>query len=175
MRTDDGSFKDRLHVQRFDDATYFAGPLFAAIFHQAFPTPPHDALPRWAQYVAFYRWDDGRIEVVGFCNFLPFENVWLEGGLCVRRDFYARLPAGQSDECRAIGGVAQMMMQAAATDLDDCDAWFAYCGDAQSLKVCKRCGYEDTDRRYVIARWLREKSPTRRASLVERVAALGPF
>jgi len=170
------TFRERFHVQRFTNAGYFAGPMFEEIFHQPFPSlPPGSTLPPWAQYVAFYRWDEDRLEPVGFCNFLPFEDAWLEGGLCVRRNFYARLPTGPSEECRASGGVAQMIMEAAARELDDCAAWFAYCGDPQSLKVCMRCGYEATTHQYVIAKWFREGSPERRTELVERVAAIGPF
>ena len=169
------TFKERLCVQRFDNASYFAGPMFQAIFHQAFPEPPAGASPSWAQYVAFFRWDEDQLEPVGFCNFLPYENLWLEGGLCVRRNFYARLPPGLSEDCHTAGGVAQMIMEVAAKELDDCAAWFAYVGDAQSLKVCMRCGYEATAREHVIAKWFREHSPERRAALVERVAALGPF
>ena len=129
----------------------------------------------WAQYVAFYRWDDGRIEPVGFCNYLPFDGVWLEGGLCVRRTFYSRLPSRQGEECRALGGVAQLIMETAARELDDCDAWFAYIGDERSLKVCTRMGYRPTGRRYVMAKWFRALPPDREAELIERVAALGPF
>jgi len=175
MSQQDSTFKERFHVQRFDNASYFAAPMFQAIFHQAFPEPPADASPSWAQYVAFFRWNEDQVEPVGFCNFLPYENLWLEGGLCVRRNFYARLPRGLSEECRATGGVAQLIMEAAAKELDDCTAWFAYVGDPQSLKVCTRCGYEATNRKHVIAKWFRECSPEDKRALIERVAALGPF
>jgi hypothetical protein len=175
VRQQGQNFKERLHVQRFDNAVYFAGPLFPGIFQQPFPNPPPEASPSWAQYVAFFRWGEDQIEPVGFCNFLPYENLWLEGGLCVRRNFYARLPPGLSEECRATGGVAQLIMEAAAKELDDRTAWFAYVGDAQSLKVCTRCGYEATNRKYVIAKWFRECSQEDKSALIERVAALGPF
>jgi len=168
-------FKGRLHVQRFDNAAYFAGPLFQERFQQPFPTPPPEASPSWAQYVAFLRWDEDQIEPVGFCNFLPFEDSWLEGGLCVRRSFYPRLAPALWKECRATGGVAQLIMEAAAEHLDDCTAWFGCVGDAQSLKVCMRCGYEATNRKYVIAKWFRECSPGDKSALIDRVAALGPF
>jgi hypothetical protein len=81
------TFKERLHVQRFDNASYFAGPLFQEIFQQPFPSPSPEASPSWAQYVAFFRCDEDKIEPVGFCNFLPYADSWLEGGLCVRRNF----------------------------------------------------------------------------------------
>jgi hypothetical protein len=169
------AFKERFHIQRFDNAAYFAGPLFQQVFQQPFPSPPSAPSRPWAQYVAFFRWDDDRIEPVGFCNFLPYEDSWLEGGLCVRRNFYVRLPARLFEECRALGGVAQSIMEVAATELDDCAAWFGYIGDKRSLKVCMRCGYERTHREYLVVRWFRERSPARKAALLERVAALGPF
>lgn len=171
--SDADSFRDRFHVQRFANAAYFAEELFRESFGSAFPVPPEGS--GWAQYVAFYRWDDARIEPVGFCNFLPFRSVWLEGGLCVRGTFYARLPAPQGEECRALGGVAQLIMEAAAEDLHDCDAWFAYIGDARSLKVCTRVGYRPTNRQYVMVKWFASLSADRQAVLVEQVAALGPF
>lgn len=166
-------FRDRFRVQRFADAAYFAGELFRESFGSAFPVPPDGG--GWAQYVAFYRWDDGRIEPVGFCNYLPFGSLWLEGGLCVRRTFYGRLPAAHGEECRALGGVAQLIMEAAAADLQDCDAWFAYIGDARSLKVCTRVGYRPTGRQYVMVKWFATLPAERQAALVEQVAALGPF
>jgi len=171
--TDGAPFTARFHVQRFDDASYFATELFRESFGSAFPVPPSGA--GWAQYVAFYRWDDGRIETVGFCNYLPFHTVWLEGGLCVRRTFYSRLPAAEGEQCRALGGVAQLIMEEAARELDDCEAWFAYIGDERSLKVCTRLGYRPTDRPYVMVKWFRTPSPERAVALAEQVAELGPF
>ena len=38
-----------------------------------------------------------------------------------------------------------------------------------------RCGYEATNRKYVIAKWFGEHSPEDKTVLVDRVAALGPF
>jgi hypothetical protein len=171
--SDGGDFDDRFHVERFADASYFAAGLFRDAFNSDFPVPPKDA--GWAQYVAFYRWHDGRIETVGFCNFLPFEGLWLEGGLCVRRNFYSRLPAAEGEQCRARGGVAQLIMEAAARELADCDAWFAYIGDERSLKVCTRVGYRSTGRQYVMVKWFRALPPERQEQQIERVAALGPF
>ena len=79
----------------------------------------------------------------------------------MRRNFYARLAPSLWEECRATGGVAQMMIEVAAKELDDCAAWFAHVGDRQSLKVCIRCGYEATTREYVLVKWFREHSPER--------------
>ncbi len=167
------TFAERLHIRRFDNAAYFAGPLFEESFRSAFPVPPEGA--GWAQYVAFYRWSDDRIEPVGFCNFLPLDVLWLEGGLCVRKGFYGRLGSPHAEQCRAAGGIAQLIMEQAARDLAGCDAWFAYIGDPQSLKVCTRVGYEPTGRQYVMVKWFRNLPAERQAAWIERVAALGPF
>lgn len=106
------NFKELLRVQRFDNAAYFAGPLFQGIFQQPFPKSAGRGIAFVGAIRRFFQWDEEQIEPVGFCNFLPYENSWLEGGLCVRR--YARLPPGLSEECRATGGVAQLIMEAAA-------------------------------------------------------------
>jgi hypothetical protein len=167
------TFAARFHVARFANAAYFAGPLFEESFGAAFPVPPDGG--GWVQYVAFYRWGDEHLEPVGFCNYLPFGSAWLEGGLCVRRSFYGRLSGPHSDECRARGGVAQAIMEAAAADLDDCDAWFAYIGDERSLRVCTRVGYRPAGRGLVMVRWFRSLPVEEQAALVDKVAALGPF
>jgi hypothetical protein len=175
LTTDHAPFSAHFHVQRFTNAAYFAAPLFEESFGSPFPVPPPHIEPGWAQFVAFYRWPDDRLEPVGFCNYLPFEGVWLEGGLCVRRTFYARLPQSHSDECRAAGGVAQLIMEHAARELNECDAWFAYIGDDRSLKVCTRIGYEPTDKKYVMVKWFRDVPDDRRTELVDRISQLGPF
>ncbi len=168
-------FSVDFYVHRFSNAAYFARELFEDSFRSPFPVPPTDCEPKWAQYVAFYRWPDDRIEVVGFCNYLPFQEVWLEGGLCVRRTFYSRLSQPHAEECRASGGVAQLIMEHAAGELCRRDAWFAYIGDTRSQKVCTRVGYESTDRQYLMVKWFGDVSETRRAELVDHVAQLGPF
>ncbi|MEO8740823.1 MAG: hypothetical protein ABI537_14120 [Casimicrobiaceae bacterium] len=170
------AFAECFSVQRFANARYFAGPLFEESFRAPFPDPPGDpGAQSWAQFVAFYRWNEDRIEPVGFCNYWPLEELWLGGGLCVRKSFYRRLPGSRFEECRAAGGVAQLMMEHAARELADCEALFAYCGDARSLRVCTRVGYEATPRRHVIAKWFRKIADERKTRLIERVSALGPF
>jgi len=173
--TEPAPFAARFHVHRFTNAAYFAGRLFEESFGSPFPVPPAASEPSWLQYVAFYRWPDERIEVVGFCNYLPFERAWLGGGLCVQKTFYLRLPPAHFAQCRASGGVAQLVMEHAARELADCDACFAYVGDARSLRVCSRVGYERTDREYVMVKWFRETAELRRSELIDRVARFGPF
>lgn len=178
------TFRDCFHVQRFIDASFFATELFFEAFASAFPAPvetPAIGLREpitqqdWSQYVAFYRWPDGRFEPVGFVNYIRYGPVYLEGGLCTKRDLYRRLPDEHRRECDTLGRVAHLLMEHVATELSDRDAWFAYIGDARSAQVCARVGYQIVRPPYLVAKWFRELSTPQREALIERVAAIGPF
>jgi hypothetical protein len=176
------TFDESIIVIGLKDASYFASQLFMESFATAFPVPRDNCgLPiptppaNWHQYVALYRWAEDRIETVGFCNWIRFKDVYLEGGMCVRRDFYRRLPRDQWQRCKERGGVAEIMMRAAATELTDCIAWFGYCGDKKALIVDKRIGYETTEVKHLIAKWFRHVDPSIKAARVADVAAIGPF
>jgi|KBSMisStaDraftv2_1062788.scaffolds.fasta_scaffold17276_2 hypothetical protein len=170
-----------LVIFRSPDAAAIASELFHECFGFPFPVPRDNALPiptppqAWRQFVATYRWPDGKDEAVGFCNWIRYKDFYLQGGMCVRRSFYRRLPREQFREVQGQGGLAQMMMAAAARELDDCIAWFGYCGDAKALAVDLRAGYETTHRKYVIAKWFRSIDGAERERLVDEVAKIGPF
>lgn len=175
-------FADRLKVFRFGNAEFFAGDLFFECFRAPFPVPRdacglpiETAVHQWHQYVAFYKWSDTSIEPVGFCNWIRHGDVYLEGGMCVRRNFYRRLPREQWRDCKARGGVAQIMMETAAAELDDCAAWFGYCGDKQAYRVDTRVGYEPTRYDYLIVKWFRALPEAQREALVDSIATIGPF
>ena len=171
-----------LLVLRVANAEFFAAKLFHDAFAQPFPVPRENCgLPiptppeAWRQFVALYRWPDDRIETVGFCNWIRYNGVYLEGGLCVRPGFYRSLPRAQFSACSARGGVAQIMMDAAARELDDCPAWFGYCGDRKSYLVCLRAGYVPTGHKYLIAKWFGDSSGAERQALIDSIAKIGPF
>ena len=176
------SFADSLYVVGLRNAKFFAADLFRECFASDFPVPQEASslsisTPRddWHQYVAFYKWSEASIEAVGFCNWIRHGDVYLEGGMCVRRNFYRRLPSPHWDECKQRGGVAQIMMETAAEELNDCIAWFGYCGDKKAYVVDARIGYQPTDRPYVIVKWFRDVSAERKQELIDRIAAIGPF
>ena len=171
-----------LRIFRAEDARGIAADLFRECFNADFPVPRDGILPTiptppqaWRQYVATYRWPDGTEEAVGFCNWIRHGDVYLQGGMCVRKNFYRRLPRAQFRELEQRGGLAQVMMAAAERELDDCVAWFGYCGDAKALAVDLRAGYEKTAHPYVIVKWFRKPAATQAASLVDDVAKIGAF
>jgi len=172
---------ERLRIFRSDEAGRLAAGLFRECFNAGFPEPRDNSLSvptppeSWRQYVATYRWPDGEEETVGFCNWIRHRDVYLQGGMCVRKTFYRRLPREQFRELQSRGGLAQMMMAAAERELDDCVAWFGYCGDAKALAVDLRAGYETTDRRYVIVKWFDAPAAPERRRIIDEIAAIGPF
>ena len=175
-------FSAAFAVVRVPNAEYFVGDLFLESFGSPFPVPREHAglsIPtppaHWHQFVALYKWPDQRIETVGFCNWIRHKTVYLEGGLCVRRGFYRRLPPAHLRECSNAGGVAQLMMEAASEVLNDCDAWFGYCGDKKAYRATMRVGYVPLQSPYLIAKWFRELPQARRQELEADVARIGPF
>jgi hypothetical protein len=176
------SFDDHVHIQCFADAQFFASRLFMQCFGTDFPIPRENAgLPfatpsgDWRQYVAFYRWPDERLEAVGFCNWIRHDDVYLGGGMCVSPTFYRRLPKEQWDVCRARGGIAQMLVETAFHELQDCVAWFGYCGDSKAYAVDIRAGFEPTRHPRLVAKWQRFLSDAKKSAIEDKVAAIGPF
>ncbi len=176
------AFDEALRVLKTGDAARYASDLFRESFNSAFPQPAEFRILEtviqpcdWHQYVALYTWPDGTEECVGFCNWIRYKDVYLEGGLTVKRNFYRRLPKAHFSQCAARGGVAQIMMEAGARDLDDAAAWFGYVGDAMSLRVTARVGYVRTSHPYLIAKWFRDLPADQRQAWVDEITRIGTF
>ena len=95
--------------------------------------------------------------------------------MCVKKHFYRSLSKQEFRDCKTLGGVAQIMMESAARDLNDAAAWFGYCGDAQAYQVDLRVGYQPTAHKHLIVKWLREVDANAQAKLIEAIAKIGPF
>ena len=176
------TFNDALRVFETKEAARFAGALFHEAFNSVFPTPapcriletqiqPED----WRQFVAIYTWPDGTAECVGFCNWIKYKDVYLEGGLSVRKNFYRRLAKTDFAECHSRGGIAQIMMETATRQLTDCDAWFGYVGDSKSMRVGLRVGYVRTEHQHLIVKWMRALPAPARQAWIDDAIRIGPF
>ena len=176
------TFNDALKIFETKEAARFAGVLFHEAFNSVFPTPtPYRILETqiqpedWRQFVAVYTWPDGTAECVGFCNWIKYKDVYLEGGLAVQKNFYRRLSKAHFAECTARGGVAQIVMETAATTLTDCVAWFGYCGDMKALRVDLRVGFVPTKHPYLIVKWMQRLPTSQMHERIEDVARIGRF
>jgi hypothetical protein len=176
------TFDDALKVFESKNAANHASGLFQESFNSAFPVPsavrileteitPSD----WRQFVAVYTWPDGTEECVGFCNFIRYKETYLEGGLAVQKNFYRRLSKQHFARCAERGGVAQIMMETAASQLTDCAAWFGYVGDAKSMRVVLRVGYVRCEHPYLIVKWMRSLSAKQQLAWIDDVTRIGPF
>ena len=176
------TFNNALKVFESKDAATYAGALFQESFNCAFPVPgayrildtqiqPDD----WRQFVALYTWPDGNSECVGFVNYVKYKDIYLGGGLAVQKNFYRRLPKPAFAECSARGGIAQIVMETAATQMTDCDALFGYCGDAKAMQVDLRVGYVRTTHPYLIVKWMRTLPAPQMQAWIDDVTRIGPF
>jgi hypothetical protein len=173
---------DHLRFIELPNAAALASDLFHECFGVPFPVPRDNCgLPiptppeNWHQFVGLYRWPDGAEETVSFCNWIRHGDVYLGGGMCVKKNFYRRLPKDHYRECAARGGLAQMIQAAAAARLTDCKAWFGYCGDPKALAVDLRFGYELTDHPMLIVKWLQPVAAEEKKRIVDSIARIGPF
>jgi len=176
------SFSDAFRVFQSLDAEAYAAPLFVQSFGGKFPKvrtmKVHDtdvSPDDWRQYVALYRWPDGSEECVGFVNYIRFRDVYLGGGMCVKPDFYRRLPRSHFSDCRSFGGVAQIILEEAARGLADGVAIFGYCGDKKAYAVDMRAGFLPTKYEYLIVKPNANATASQIASAIEYVNAVGPF
>jgi hypothetical protein len=176
------SFAESTFVLKMRDASFFATDLFFEAFGQPFPRPrdttglsiptPDDA---WHQFVAFYKWTETNIEPVAFVNFIRFGDVYLEGGLCARRNFYRRLPPAHWRECKAHGGIVQIMLEKAMRHLDDADAWFGHSSNNPAWLVNERLGMVVTRHQYLKVKWFRDLPDARKREIEDGVNAIGSF
>ena len=182
QREANAAFNACLSLRIEQDATAIASALFHESFGSDFPTPRPikfgnvQAMPSdWRQGVATYRWPDGHEECVGYANWIKFRNVYLGGALCVKKDFYRRLPRDQYRQCLRAGGIAQILMEYGDRALADCDGWFGYCGDSKAFRVDSRVGFVATRYPYVIVKWVRPLPDKEKDALIDEVATIGPF
>jgi hypothetical protein len=175
------SFAESTFVLGMRDASFFASGLFFEAFGQAFPkhrattglsipTPPDS----WHQYVAFYKWSETNVEPVAFANFIRYGDVYLEGGLCARRNFYRRLPPAHWRECKERGGIVQVLLEQAIRELDDADAWFGHSSNNPAWLVNERLGFEVTRQQYLKVKWFRDHRKRRR-EIEDQINAIGSF
>ncbi len=182
MRVELTALPPGLKVFRAIDAASIASDLFQSAFNSAFPLPHackvldiEITTQDWYQYVALYTWPDGSEECVGFCNWIKYRNTYLEGGLAVKKDFYRSLPKSEFARFNERGGVAQIIMETAAAQLDDCVAWFGYCGDAKALKVDLRVGFVQLEHPYLIVKWIKDLPDADKVALIDEITRIGEF
>ncbi len=164
------------------DASFFATDLFFQAFGQPFPKPRDTTglsiatpMDTWHQFVAFYKWSETNVEPVAFVNYIRFNDIYLEGGLCTRKSFYRRLSPQHWQQCKEIGGVVHILMERAMRELSDGDAWFGHTSSNPAWRVASKLGFERTRYQYLKVKWARDLPEARKREIEDEVNAIGSF
>ncbi len=68
-----------------------------------------------------------------------------------------------------------MLCALPALELNDCKAWFGFCGDPKALAVDLRFGYELTKHDKIIVKWFAPLLAAEKEQLIDSIATIGPF
>jgi hypothetical protein len=168
----DDSWRDHLRTWEVTDARKVAGELFQRSFGHAIPDYPR-------HFVLVYSPPPGaqgtQPEVVAYVHQLPFEELYLCGGMCVDERSYRRMPRRLFEQVRSEGGLATIVTRDSMALLGESPASFGHVGEPRARAADLRAGFVDTGREHLMAYWRSALAEDEKARLVERVAAIGPF
>ena len=156
-----------LSLVEVSDASAIAGALFTKAFNVDIPRFPR-------HFVMFRRTEAGTPLVLGYVHYTRNEDEYLAGGLVVAALEFRKLDAQTAALVRRAGGLAEWTMRTTCSWLE-CNAVFAYMGDAKSILVNTRVGFVATPHKYLYVMWKRRLTSEAQSELVARVAAIGPF
>jgi len=157
-------------ITEVDDGRAVAEHIFQRKFRQSAPDFAH-------HIVAFYRHREDYLVPLSYVHFTQHDDsLMLAGGGCTDGRAFALMDDKQRAVVSAAGGLlAHTQLHGFAKFADRCEAFGGYCGDARASQVHTSVGYEPTRYEHLIVKWHRPLSPARRAELVEKLHAIGPF
>ena len=146
-------------------------PEVDALFRRLFLSPA----PAFPRHFAAYCGTGKHRRLAGYVHYtVSGEGVYLIGGLCVDAAIYRSLSPGERDALAKRGSLSRWLLQESITALEGKRAVFAYTGDTRSRRDIEALGFERARAPYLWVQW-HGAHPGERASLVERMDALGPF
>jgi hypothetical protein len=145
----------------------------AALFKRRFGDDP----PSIPQHVsALVRRGDTAVGTLCYIHFSTFGTALLGGGACVDTGVLRRLTPDLRLQVRGAGGAYAMTLNWAVAHFQpSVDAVFGHCGDRLAERIDLACGFEKTPHAHLLVFWCKAGDPLERSSLVDRVAAIGPF
>ena len=156
-----------ISVVEVEDATPFAGELFLQKFNHPIPDYPR-------HFIALYKSSPAVSTTVAYVHYLPFENTYLCGGMCVDTAAYRRMPREHVRQIRQIGSLAQYILRNTFNMIGPCAAIFGSVGDATARNVDLRAGFVDTGEPHLMVVW-RDVAESEKSALLAKVVALGSF
>jgi hypothetical protein len=113
--------------------------------------------------------------VVAYVHQMPYENVYLGGGMCVDERIYRRFPKWLFEAVRGEGGLATIVTRDSVAMLGDSVAAFGHVGEPRARQADLRTGYVDTGKPHLMVIWRTPLSEAEKERLIARVEAHGPF
>lgn len=161
--------EDVVIITEVDDGPAFAGHIFRRVFGEEIPDFEHHV-------VAFVRPAEDLFVPANYVHLWLRDDVGLIGGASTDGRAFARLEPAVATRIREAGGLyLQTLRWTFAKFAGRCDAFFGYCGDPRAWEVDMQAGFEPTEHDKLIVHWHRALTAARKAELVERVRAIGPF
>ena len=126
--------------------------------------------------VCFYRKSWDHFVPLCFTLFWKHEEVMLNGGSVTNGAGFSQVPEQLSREIRESEGLFYYILRFGFEHFkDDCDAFFAICGDERAWDVSMKAGFEPTRYKHLIVNFHKPMPQWRKDSLTDRIHQLGSF
>lgn len=156
-------------VTEVERGPFFAAELFQRKYRADLPDFPHHV-------VALYRQAEGTLLTASYVHFTDCGDIMLAGGACTDGAVLRAMSAEQQNALSEYGG---LMLATLRYGFDrwggDFDAIFTCCGDPRALETTPKVGFVETGVQYLLVRWMRELSATRRNQLIAKAQTFMPF
>jgi hypothetical protein len=156
-------------IDEIPEADAGAIALFRHRFKDAPPAEPHHVVAR-------FRDSSGAVRTACYVHFTPFGDMLLGGGACIDPRVVRAMSATEREALKIAGGLYHATLAwAVAHFAPRYPAIFGYCGDALAERVDLAVGFARTAHPHLLVLWTRELDGARRADLIARAHAVGPF
>ena len=158
-----------IEMLELDAVDAAAEELFRRRFHDAPPPHPHHVVAR-------HRAADGSLATACYVHFTPAGDMLLGGGACIDPRAIRSMSAEDRLALHAAGGLYHATLAWAVRHFAPrYDAIFGYCGDPLAERVDLAVGFAKTEHPHLLVLWTRDIDAVRRADLIARAHAVGPF
>lgn len=168
MTTLQSPYEDVL-ITPVNNAPFFVDGMFRKAYNHA---SPDFGLP----LVCFYRKSWDHFVPLAFTLFWPHEEVMLNGGSVTNGSGFQHVPEHISRSIRESEGLFFHILRYGFDCFkDDCEAFFATCGDPRAWEVSMKAGFSPTQYKHLIANFHKPITDQRKQFLTDKVHQLGSF
>jgi len=151
------------------NAPFFVDHMFQKAYNHA--------CPDFGQpLVCFYRCSWDHFVPLCFTLFWKHDEVMLNGGSVTNGAGFQHVPEHVSHSIRESEGLFYHILRFGFDYFkDDCEAFFAICGDDRAWEVSMKTGFEPTKFKHLIANFHKPMPDWRKEALTDKIHQLGSF